>query len=289
MKDLQTPAQRHIYRFRVQEAGWLLNVLADHLPFSKTHIKKILNRGAVWIRRSNRRLRRIRRAKAWVRPGDFLEVYYDPALEKLQLPNPELLADHWRFTVWYKPPGVLSQGTKFGDHTSLLRHATRSLQRPAFLIHRLDRAASGLLLLAHTRTAAAALSALFREHRVQKVYRAEVSGNVTAQLPATGYFDTPIDGKPAQTFYTVDQYDAEQDISLLTLTPQTGRLHQIRRHLAAAGFPIIGDRTYGGIPSPTGWLHLTAVHLSFRDPETGKVQAFTLPEDKILWSSPPNT
>ncbi len=274
--------QKQIYRFSVAESGVLIDVLADHLPFSKTRIKKLLGIGCVWIRhRNSRRLRRIRRIKAPVHKGDFIAVYYDPHLERLQTSAPELLADHQSFSVWYKPAGVLTQGTKFGDYATVLRYVEQRLHRPALLVHRLDRETAGILLIAHTRSRAAFLSALFREHRIQKVYRAEVAGNLTEHLPSSGYLDTPLDGKPACTFYTVDHYCADRNASLVTLTPQTGRFHQIRRHFAGIGHPIIGDRKYGGPPSPTGWLHLAAIHLSFQDGDT--VYRFTLPEEKIQW------
>jgi tRNA pseudouridine32 synthase/23S rRNA pseudouridine746 synthase len=134
--------------------------------------------------------------------------------------------------------------------------------REVYLVHRLDREASGLMLLAHTREAAARLSEIFRENRVEKRYRAEVTG-----LPATvgekRTISLPLDGKSAVTEYIVESHDAALNRSVVTVWIRTGRLHQIRRHFDMLGCPVVGDPRYGRDNKNLEGLKLEALSLRF--------------------------
>ncbi|MGB5324246.1 MAG: pseudouridine synthase, partial [Pseudomonadales bacterium] len=114
-----------------------------------------------------------------LRAGDEIHLYYDShVLEEIPA-DPSLVADVGAHSVWNKPFGLRSQGFKWGDHCTVTRCAERHLQpeRPAFVVHRLDRAANGLILVAHSKTMAAVLSKLFRDRRVEKRYRVTVAGD----------------------------------------------------------------------------------------------------------------
>ena len=91
--------------------------------------------------------------------------------------------DQSRYSVWFKPAGLMSQGTKYGDHCSLLRLAGLFFKskRKVFPVHRLDREASGMVLIAHDKTAAGKLSRLFRSQQIIKRYRAQELWNFTAR------------------------------------------------------------------------------------------------------------
>jgi tRNA pseudouridine32 synthase/23S rRNA pseudouridine746 synthase len=178
--------------------------------------------------------------------------------------------DAVRWSAWGKPAGLLSQGTEFGDHASLLRQVEKLLDRPVFPVHRLDREVEGLVLVAHDATAAAALSALLREAKVVKRYRAEVIGNVEARRGTSGTIDLPVDDKPARSTFQVVSFDPLRDTTTLDVTIETGRHHQIRRHLDAIGHPVLGDPRYGSGNKNREGMRLTAVYLAFRDPFTGK-------------------
>ena len=242
-----------------------LAALASISGLPKLRIKDAMAKGAVWLGRGGK-TKRLRRATLALQPGDTLDLYYDPAVLALTPPEPTLLADERAWTVWVKPAGLLAQGSRSGDHCALLRLAEQRLQRDSYLVHRLDREAAGLMLLAHTGKAAAAFSALFANARkagIEKGYRVEVAGALDA---ANGTIEQPLDGKDALTHYTRQAYRAERDSSLAEVMLVTGRKHQIRRHFAALGHPVLGDPRYGREhPDPRG-LQLFAVRLAFTCP-----------------------
>lgn len=243
------------------------DLIAGRTGLPKVRVKEAMAKGAVWIRRSKGASVRLRRATAVVNPGDRIEVFYDPEILRRDSPPAQCVADEGRYTVWYKPPGLLVGGTRFGDHCSLLRQAERRLDppRPVFPVHRLDRESSGLVVLAHDREAAARLSGLFRERRVDKEYRVEVRG-APGPPGCTGVIDSPLDGRHALTEYETISHDRQNDISLLRVRTKTGRLHQIRRHLDAIGHPVVGDPVYGRGNKDPGGLRLEAVSVSFLCP-----------------------
>ena len=212
-----------------------------------------------------------------MRPGDVVELHYDPELLALRPPEAKLVRDAVRWSAWAKPAGLLSQGTEFGDHASLLRQVEKALDREVFLVHRLDREVEGLVLVAHDAAAAAALSALLREAKVVKRYRAEVIGDVATRRGTEGAVDEPIEGKAARTTFRVVARDPERDTTTLEVTIETGRHHQIRRHLDAIGHPVLGDPRYGAGNKNREGMRLAAVFLAFRDPLSGEDVELRLP------------
>ncbi len=249
--------------------------LAARSGLPKARIKDAMSKGAVALLRPGSTSRRLRRATTALRPGDRLRLHYDPRLLAETPAEARLIADRRRYSVWYKPAGLLAQGTEWGDHCSLPRQAELRFgpERPTFVVHRLDREADGLTLLAHDRQAAAALSALFREDRVDKRYRVQVLG-CPGGIGQTGAIDTPLDGKPARTEYRV--VACGDGRAELAVTLHGGSLHQIRRHLAALGHPVLGDPRYGHGNRDPGGLRLSAVGLGFRDPFGGGRVEFSL-------------
>ncbi len=257
------------------ETASACELLATRSGFSKGKIKDAMNKGAVWRVPSSGPMQRLRRATATLNAGEKLELHYNEEVLAKQVSASVLVADEHHYSVWFKPSGVLAQGTMEGDHCALLRQAELyfKMSRPVFLVHRLDREASGLMLVAHSPNAAARLSALFQNNAIYKRYWVQVRGQLTA---ASGVIDTPLDGKTARTEYTVEGYDAGADTSILNVVIDTGRLHQIRRHLQGLGHPVIGDPKYGsGNKSPAG-LQLNAVQLRFCCPFTDKEMDFSV-------------
>jgi tRNA pseudouridine32 synthase/23S rRNA pseudouridine746 synthase len=253
-------------------------LLAEASGLSKSRVKQAMQKGAVWLtnQRGTRRLRRMDRV---MKAGDKLFLYYNEKILLKQVDPPQLIADEGSYSVWYKPYGMLSQGSKWGDHFAINRWVEHHLvpQRPSFVVHRLDRAATGLILIAHKKKMAAALSKLFQERALEKRYQVIVLGRFPEQeSPMT--IDSDLDNRSALTYVHNIKYDSIKDRSLLGVCIETGRKHQIRRHLSSIGFPVVGDRMYGQGPD-TEDLQLTACYLSFICPVSGEVRAYRLPED----------
>lgn len=243
--------------------------LAAHTALSKSKLKDAMLKGAVWISRRGGKRRRLRRASAALQAGDVLELYYDADLLRSVPPAAQCVDDQRRYSVWFKPAGLMAQGTEYGDHCALLRQVENHFQprRPVFLVHRLDREAAGLMLVAHDGQAAARLSALFRDNLIAKRYRVRVRGAVQQR---EGEIDLPLDGKAALSRYGLLEYDAGSDVSTLEVSIATGRLHQIRRHFAMIGHGVMGDPRYGSDNKNRDGLQLTAVGLRFRCPFSGR-------------------
>ena len=260
----------------------LIELLAGETTLSRTVLKDCLAKGCVWLERRGSKERRLRRARFALHPGDLVALYYDQTILAQPVPEPQCLAQEKWFSIWCKPPMMLSQGTRFGDHCSLLRWAERALPatQPPFLVHRLDREASGLVLLAHGPKSAAAFSRLFQGHDIAKRYEAIVEGIVGA-VGEQGTIILPLDSKPAETRYTVTAVDSTSARSLLDIDLITGRYHQIRRHLANLGHPLVGDRRYGEKKTQEP-LQLAACRLAFRCPMTGTMRIYTLPKSGQL-------
>lgn len=255
-----------------------INYLSHHTELSKSRLKDAMNKGAVWLLRGRRKRKRLRRATSQLRSGDRLEVYFDPELLALIPPVAKMLWQAREYSVWYKPAGLLSQGTDYGDHVSLLRQVELSLSSgQAFLVHRLDREASGLMLIAHNANAARQLSTLFQQRRVRKWYEVRVMGQPT---PAQGQIELILDGKAAISRYELMQYDTQSATSLLCVQIETGRRHQIRRHLAMSGYPVMGDPLYGQDNKNSEGLQLRAIRLQFICPFSREPRDFQL--DSLL-------
>lgn len=239
----------------------------------KGRVKDAMAKGAVTLTRAGKS-KRLRRATFTLLPGDQLSLWYDAEVLALVPPQPTLIGDEKQYSVWFKPAGLLAQGTREGDHCSLLRIAEVQTGRDVFLVHRLDREAAGLMLIAHTGKAAAAFSALFAaqdaDTRIRKLYRVEVKG----LAPERGEIAEPLDGKAALTRFTRVAVDAARNSSTLDVELITGRKHQVRRHFAQSGLPVLGDPLYGEKNNDARGLQLFAVALEFTCPLTGRARSY---------------
>ena len=240
-----------------------------------------MQKGCVWLERNQKQtfIQRLRRAKKTLDQGDALHFYYDESVLSAE-PKPALLvADMDAYSIWNKPSGMLSQGSKWGDHCTVYRWAEMHLQpeRASFVVHRLDRAASGLIILAHNKIVATQFSRMFEQRELEKRYRVVVEGDFTSASPTVGKRTIleEIENKPAVSHADLIAYNADGNISILEVQIETGRKHQIRKHLSGIGYPVVGDRLYGSGNSLDD-LKLTAVSLKFICPVTGEEKLFTL-------------
>ena len=241
--------------------------------------------------------------------GDRL-LYNRPPWQEPEVPLTfEVMVEDAEILVVSKPSGLpVLPGGGFLEHTLLGQLQHRYPHETPVPIHRLGRGTSGLVLLARSRQARASLSQQMRSHQIQKIYRALANRTsmpdrfrVTHPIgkiphPILGYiYAAHANGLAAQSDCQVLRRDAET--ALLDVNILTGRPHQIRIHLAAAGYPLLGDPLYtiGGIPktftpSATGELpvpgdcgyHLHATHLTFSHPTTHDlIQVTSLPPDVL--------
>ena len=241
-------------------ADRLDRAVAAAAAISRTAARGLIAAGAVFLNG-----RRCKVASRLVQPGDRLQVGEAPAAAP---PGSALsiLYDADGVLAIDKPPGMPSAPTRqAASGTALTTLREQRDGRPLWLVHRLDAAASGVLVFATTRAAAAALSAAFRDQQVDKRYLALVDGVPDA---AEGMIEEALSvragraridprGRPASTAWRIA---ARRDATvLLAVEPRTGRLHQIRAHLASIGHPIVGDRLYGGSPAPRLMLHAESI------------------------------
>ena len=194
---------------------------------------------------------------------------------------------HW--TVYHdehllivnKPAGLLAVPGRGADKQDCLIHRVQTACPQALAVHRLDQATSGLVVLALSPTVQKNLSAMFENRQIQKRYIATVQGQLQ---PETGTVTLPlmadwpqrprqkvdmVAGKPSETQWQVQNYDAASDTTLVALHPVTGRTHQLRVHMLALGHPIVGDTLYGTTSSALR-MALHAQSLAFTHPVTGK-------------------
>src|SRR5438132_2244411 len=188
-----------------------------------------------------------------------------------------------------KPAGLLTMATET-ERTrtvyALLREAATRKRPPEriFIVHRLDREASGMLVFAKTIEAKEKLQDQFKDHSAGRKYVAVVEGRVSpdnftirsylAENAALRVYSTKkkAAGKLAVTHVRVIR--ANLKMTLVEVRLETGRKHQIRVHLAERGHPIVGDKAYGSRSNPFRRLALHAIHLEFRHPRTHEVMEF---------------
>jgi 23S rRNA pseudouridine955/2504/2580 synthase len=146
-----------------------------------------------------------------------------------------------------KPSGLAVQGGA-GIGTSLDRLLAKERSPVPLLVHRLDRETSGIILAAKTRAAAAKYALFFREGRLEKKYLGVCAGAGMEKGRIRDELDIRGKSKAAETGYTflaTGTLENDGACSLVELELATGRTHQIRRHLAGLGFPLLGDDKYG--------------------------------------------
>ncbi|WNC71368.1 RluA family pseudouridine synthase [Thalassotalea psychrophila] len=258
----------------------IVELLASTARLPKQQVKQALQKGCIWLQRG-KTTSRLRRAKKSLKAGDIVHMYYNPMVLNQEVDDAILIADQHTYSVWYKPYGMLCQGSKWSDHTTINRFTETHLQpqRPAFIVHRLDRATSGLIIIAHTKSAVRDLTKAFEQRSTKKTYQAIVHGNQSL-LAQPQTINTDVDDKSAISHVTCLNYDAISDRSLVKIAIETGRKHQIRIHLASIGLPIVGDRLHGEEESrSTGKdLQLCAVYLKIPCPDTKQDKEFKLPD-----------
>ncbi len=269
-----------------ESAGWRIDrFLAELLGCSLNEARRVLKRSVVRVDG-----KRPKKGDA-VSAGQKVEIPDDVTTDTRPLPDPSLtlsiLHEDDAIIAFDKPVGMPSQPLRPGELGTLANAIIAKLPacadassdpREAGLVHRLDVATSGVIVAAKSRAIWTAMREEFSAHRVDKTYLTVVEGAPSQQ---EGEIDLPLshsgpkrmraqdiaDAKPAMTRYVV--LDRSRDWAWLRAESATGRMHQIRAHLAAIGHPLYGDVLYGAAAVADYPHHLLhAESISFVHPTT---------------------
>ena len=192
--------------------------------------------------------------------------------------------------VLNKPSGLLAVPGRGEDKQDCLSVRAQRRYPDALIVHRLDMATSGLMLMARGRAMQTALGKQFEARQIGKRYIAVLNGNLEVHADWQ-LIDQPIAldwprrplriisaalGKPSQTRWRAISYDAKADTTRVELEPITGRSHQLRVHMRALGHPIVGDALYAplAVQLKSARLLLHACQLQFVHPASGEAMLF---------------
>lgn len=212
-----------------------------------------------------------------MRLGDKVAIDHDDSLfDAIPVIDLPVIYEDADCVVIIKPAGLLthSKGAFNPEATvaTWLRGRLHSMEgERAGIVHRLDRATSGIMICAKTPEAHAWLQKQFSQRRVRKQYTAIINGHMS---PEEAIIDMPIERNPKQpqtfrvgvngrsavTAYST--FESNNTYCMLRLMPETGRTHQLRVHLKYFKHPIIGDTLYGGQPAARLYLHASELELT---------------------------
>lgn len=253
----------------IQEEIRIYNYLKGifvELPSAKS-VKKALAKGLVYV--DGKPVG----SGLWIKEGMKIDLFQEKetALKPFNMEVQVVYEDAF-FAVVNKPPGLTTSGNRFDT----LENAVQGKLQPSELpdkyvnpraVHRLDKATSGLVIIAKCRSARVAFGQMLEQREITKKYHALVMGEVVG----SGSIDLPIDELSAfSTFKALKSIPSLRsgNLTLVELSPITGRTHQLRIHMAYSGTPILGDTLYGekGHVLKKKGLFLAAVSLSFIHP-----------------------
>lgn len=270
----------------------------------KGHVYKIIRRGEVRVNKG--RVKNLYRLKL----GDLVRIPPVTVIERdplepdawaLRLVNKRVLHEDKDIIVLNKPSGIAvhgGSGVKYGiiDAMRALRPDERFLE----LVHRLDKATSGCLLIAKNKKTLKFFHTLFRTNKVSKTYSSLLCGvlhksMVVVNAPLAKYSmdggDRMVrvhpEGKPSQTTFKRER--KFKNATLVSASPKTGRTHQIRVHAKHLGHPVAGDERYSTESQMKSFrekglkrLFLHAKKISFEHPTSGQLVTFEAPLDDEL-------
>ncbi len=242
---------------------------------TKSALKKAIKKGRVFVNGKEAS------TAIQIRGNEIITLHAPaPISSGKQLVMPlEVLYEDDDLAVIHKPAGILVSGNHFRTISNALE---QNLNQSAKLdavrpqpVHRLDYPTTGVLLVGKTSSSITALNSLFEQQQVSKTYLAITIGD----MPLQGSLTTPIHTKKAHSDYTVLKTVPSArfgKLNLVSLSPKTGRRHQLRIHLAGLGNPILGDQHYGQTPLilKGKGLYLHAFSLELPHPITGKRMVF---------------
>jgi 23S rRNA pseudouridine1911/1915/1917 synthase len=291
-------------RFVVPEADDGLRLdqaLARHVPgLSRRRARLLLDIGGVFVDRA-----RVKVAGRTLRAGQVVEANLGGALDRAAaegagaaarertdaaLPAYRVVHEDEHVVIVDKPAGLVTAPTPESDRGNLLDLLRRRPESGRIdLLHRIDLPTSGLLVFGKSELATRVLAEKFVRHDIERRYTAVLAGALPGDVRT---IDRPIQGRRAVTHVGDREVlgAGEQAATIATIALETGRSHQIRIHLADAGFPVLGDQQHGGdvarrfTPRPPR-LALHASVLGFVHPATGEAVRWEspLPDELAAW------
>jgi 23S rRNA pseudouridine1911/1915/1917 synthase len=272
----------------VKEPALLLNFLRVHFPDkSRTTIKSLLSHRQVSVDHKI-----VSRHDYPLTPGQLVQITWTRMPDETRYPGMKILFEDEYLIVIEKEAGLLSIATeKETDKTaySILSHHVKKAnpKNKIFVVHRLDRETSGVMLFAKSPEIQSHLQEEWKQMIMERTYIAmvegsfeQVKGTITSWLRESKALivyssQDSNKGQKAVTHYKV--LKQKGGFALLEVNLETGRKNQIRVHMQDIGHSIAGDKKYGAISNPIKRLGLHAGVLSFRHPKTGKVVRFESP------------
>lgn len=237
---------------------------------TKNAVKKAIKKEELFVNGS------LATSGLFMKKGDIIDLIDNQKRLLKAFPlDVEIVFEDDYFVIVNKPSGLVVSGNMFRTLENamvdkVLPSTQQDKNQHVKPVHRLDAATSGLLIMSKTATAHRSLAKLFENRQIQKVYHAIVSGEFADKK---GSINHDIQGQYAETGFEVKKVVnslRSEKLSLIELTPKTGRTHQLRIHCAAMGIHIVGDQLYGeeGKTMLHKGLFLVATSLIFKHPIT---------------------
>ncbi|MDO1514416.1 RluA family pseudouridine synthase [Maribacter confluentis] len=261
---------KNIHKSRLQEYG----VGIFEGITSKSALKKAIKKKLIWVNGKEAF------TATFISGGEKIEYLVDTQTpsKRLKLPLQVIFEDEY-LAVINKPAGILVSGNKFLTIANALPQNLKISRAKDAVdpqpVHRLDYETTGLLLVGKTNSAIVALNQMFKNRAIKKTYLAVTIG----EMRENGHISLPIDNKVASSSFSVIQStlsDRFTYLNLVELQPQTGRRHQLRKHLYAIGNPILGDKLYfkDNLQLRGKGLYLHAYSLQFQHPISNNTMNF---------------
>lgn len=272
--------------YSVEETSELLPFLLKTLnKSSRNSVKSILTRGQVTVDG-----KMLKQHDHLLVPGQVVAIQNNKAsIKETALDGVQILYEDEDLLVIAKDAGVLSVAAKNGQESTVYRQLMHYVKQDhpknrIYIVHRLDRDTSGVMLFAKSENMKQLLQENWKEAVVERMYTALVEGDVQKETGTVASWLTeskaykvhssPFDngGKKAVTHYK--KIRSNRDFCLLEILLETGRKNQIRVHMEEIGHPIAGDKKYGARTNPLKRLGLHATTLIFIHPKTGERMQF---------------
>jgi RluA family pseudouridine synthase len=250
----------------------LSDFIANKLTISKKKVKHLLDSRRVFVNK-----RRIWIASYQLNHGDMIEII-SKETEPFDVQEGNILFRDDYYLIVSKPPNIVTNGEESLEYKLRVFFKDNRIRA----VHRLDKNTSGVVIFAMNKDGFEQMKPLFKVNLIKKVYRVIVKGSLGKRLFT---IDTPLNGQKAVTH--IQLLKRGGNASYLEVNTDTGRTHQIRIHLASAGYPVMGETEYNRKPVE-GQLHrqiqrqmLHAYQISFVHPYTQKCVSVTaeIPDD----------